>query len=66
MSLKFLKKTQDCCSDDDEMVSTGMNYITNDSKGQSRILSEFEELKFLGKGAFGDVLKVKYPKFLKN
>ena len=29
------------------------------SKGQSRIQNEFEALKWLGKGGFGDVLKVR-------
>lgn len=39
-----------------------MRFISHESKSQSRILSEFEMLKFLGKGAFGDVLKVMYLK----
>jgi hypothetical protein len=33
-------------------------FLPANSKGQSRIQNEFEVLKWLGKGAFGDVLKV--------
>lgn len=35
-----------------------MRFMSHESQGKSRILNEFEMLKFLGKGAFGDVLKV--------
>ncbi|XP_077285683.1 eukaryotic translation initiation factor 2 alpha kinase Gcn2 isoform X2 [Arctopsyche grandis] len=34
-------------------------FIPTGSSGQSRIKNEFEIMKWLGKGAFGDVLKVK-------
>lgn len=33
-------------------------FLPANPKGQSRIQNEFEVLKWLGKGAFGDVLKV--------
>jgi hypothetical protein len=33
-------------------------FLPPNPKGQSRIQNEFEVLKWLGKGAFGDVLKV--------
>jgi hypothetical protein len=33
-------------------------FLPANPKGQSRIQNEFEILKWLGKGAFGDVLKV--------
>ncbi|KAJ1529287.1 hypothetical protein ONE63_006085 [Megalurothrips usitatus] len=56
----YIKTTQDCVSDDEEEERVAeIRLICQDSKNQSRILSEFEMLKFLGKGAFGDVLKVR-------
>lgn len=54
----YIKVTQDCVSGDEE-PDAEMCFLPHDAKSQSRILSEFEELKFLGKGAFGDVLKVR-------
>lgn len=38
----------------------------NRSGGPSRIQNEFEVLQWLGKGAFGDVLKVRTRKFVYN
>lgn len=55
--LIYFQTTQDD-NDDDENPDSEMRFISQESKGQSRILNEFEMLKFLGKGAFGDVLKV--------
>lgn len=54
----YVKTTQDYISDEEDPESE-MRFISHESNGQSRILSEFEMLKFLGKGAFGDVLKVR-------
>ncbi|XP_034249523.1 eIF-2-alpha kinase GCN2 isoform X2 [Thrips palmi] len=54
----YIKTTQDYVSDEEDPESE-MRFISHESKSQSRILNEFEMLKFLGKGAFGDVLKVR-------
>ena len=32
-----------------------------EASGQSRLTNEFDVLKLLGKGGFGDVIKVNYP-----
>ncbi|XP_059048217.1 eIF-2-alpha kinase GCN2 [Achroia grisella] len=45
-------------SDDDEAVLKVRNIIPV-TNGHSRLMDEFEELAWLGQGAFGDVLKVK-------
>ena len=55
----YIKTVQDYESDDDEEPGMDISFMNSDSKGQSRILNEFEMLKFIGKGAFGDVLKVR-------
>ncbi|CAH2094788.1 unnamed protein product [Euphydryas editha] len=44
---------------EDEDGTKHMHEITSISNGHSRLNIEFEILAFLGKGAFGDVLKVK-------
>lgn len=45
-------------TDDEEPWSDIHLFLPANPKGQSRIQNEFEVLKWLGKGAFGDVLKV--------
>ena len=43
---------------EDEEPSDIHLFLPANPKGQSRIQNEFEVLKWLGRGAFGDVLKV--------
>lgn len=45
-------------TEDEEPWSDVNLFLPANPKGQSRIHNEFEILKWLGKGAFGDVLKV--------
>lgn len=45
-------------TEDEEPESDIHLFLPANPKGQSRIQNEFEVLKWLGKGAFGDVLKV--------
>lgn len=37
-----------------------MPYLAQSASGQSRLENEFEFLQHLGKGAFGDVIKVSF------
>ncbi|CAB3382831.1 Hypothetical predicted protein [Cloeon dipterum] len=57
------KKQTKISESDDELSDEAANDTKIDlpdvSKGSSRVYSEFEVLKWLGKGAFGDVLKVR-------
>ncbi|XP_021938823.1 eIF-2-alpha kinase GCN2 isoform X2 [Zootermopsis nevadensis] len=46
-------------TEDEEPDSDIHFFLPANPKGQSRIQNEFESLKWLGKGAFGDVLKVR-------
>jgi translation initiation factor 2-alpha kinase 4 len=45
-------------TEDEEPWSDIHLFLPANRKGQSRIQNEFEVLKWLGKGAFGDVFKV--------
>jgi len=45
-------------TEDEEPWTDIRLFLPANPKGQSRIQNEFEVLKWLGKGAFGDVLKV--------
>jgi hypothetical protein len=45
-------------SEEEEPGSDIHLFLPANPKGQSRIQNEFEVLKWLGKGGFGDVLKV--------
>ncbi|XP_023718266.1 eIF-2-alpha kinase GCN2 isoform X3 [Cryptotermes secundus] len=51
---KYMEETEDEEPDSDIHL-----FLPANPKGQSRIQNEFEVLKWLGKGAFGDVLKVR-------
>lgn len=54
------RKKEQNSSEPEEPVSDVHLYLTaQGGTGQSRIQNEFQVLKWLGKGAFGDVLKVK-------
>jgi translation initiation factor 2-alpha kinase 4 len=45
-------------TEDEEPEADIHLFLPANPKGQSRIQNEFEVLKWLGKGAFGDVFKV--------
>ncbi|XP_046402509.1 eIF-2-alpha kinase GCN2 [Ischnura elegans] len=53
------QKKSDSMSDNEEPDIDIEQYFPANPKGQSRIKNEFEIIKWLGKGAFGDVLKVR-------
>ncbi|XP_071450666.1 eIF-2-alpha kinase GCN2 isoform X2 [Hetaerina americana] len=53
------QKKSDSVSDNEEPEIDIEQYFPANPKGQSRIKNEFEIIKWLGKGAFGDVLKVR-------
>ncbi|KAJ8714211.1 hypothetical protein PYW08_007831 [Mythimna loreyi] len=52
------KDNEGSCSEDDEAVKK-IQHSSPVTNGHSRLHAEFEVLTWLGKGAFGDVLKVK-------
>ncbi|KAG8239900.1 hypothetical protein J437_LFUL019470 [Ladona fulva] len=54
-----IEKRQNSVSDNEERDIDMPQHLPANPKGSSRIKNEFEIIKLLGKGAFGDVLKAK-------
>ena len=48
----------DLADEDDDDPVVAIPFIPSSDSGQSRLKNEFEILRWLGKGGFGDVIKV--------
>ena len=48
----------DLADEDEDVPGTSIPFIPSSDSGQSRLKNEFEILRWLGKGGFGDVIKV--------